>query len=70
MIIFEDSMHGSVDASDLGLKPGDFPKQIEVDIPGRGKITLSKAGGVFRRANLVAWEYEAADGFCLTVHND
>lgn len=70
MIRLADPMHGSVDASDLGLAPGDFPRKLTVEVPGRGEVTLRRAGMIIRRGEAVGYEYEADDGFELVVHND
>lgn len=70
MVILHDSKHASVDASDLGLAPGDFPSSLSVEVPGRGPTKFQRAGMHFTRGAVTRCEYEAPDGFELVVFND
>jgi len=70
MIVLHDSEHASTDASDLGLAPGDFPKKLSVDVPGRGQTSFVRCGQIFSRRELAGFEYEAPDGFSLVIYND
>jgi hypothetical protein len=70
MIILHDSKHASVDASDLSLAPGDFPKFLTVEVPGRGATPFVRCGQIISRRQTAGFEYEAPDGLNLVVHND
>lgn len=70
MVILHDSMHASVDASDLSLPPGQFPTTLTVEVPERGQVRFQRAGMHFTRGSVTRCEYEADDGFELVVFND
>jgi len=70
MIILHDSKHASVDASDLNLTPGNFPKTLVVEVPGQTLRTFTRCGQIISRGQTAGYEYENAEGFNLVVYND
>lgn len=64
MIVW-DGKTGHVEASTLGLNPGEWPRKLTV-----GNLQLHRKEQIIEDGVILAWFYKISDGRIVLVYND